>query len=164
MSEIKRARALATAHHAGILDRSGKPYIIHPARVAAAVEVEGGSTAAIAAAWLHDVLEEAAADGTRLTAAHLRAAGISPEAIEAIEAVTKLPTETYFEFIARSAENELGLIIKIADLTDNMDPERGGFPGHASLMVRYAKAMAILEAKGLEILKAAGSSSTAGSR
>lgn len=59
---IIRARVFATAAHAAVEQRrkyTFEPYIHHPAEVAAIVaEVEGATAEMIAAAWLHDVVED----------------------------------------------------------------------------------------------------------
>jgi len=56
---IQKAKDFATAKHEGQLRKFGnKPYIIHPAGVAKIVEDSGGTPEMIAAAWLHDVVEE----------------------------------------------------------------------------------------------------------
>lgn len=57
---IAKARAMATAAHEGqVRDWGGGPYIQHPARVAAMVaELPGATEAMVAAAWLHDVVED----------------------------------------------------------------------------------------------------------
>lgn len=57
----ERARIFATAAHTAIGQMrkySGKPYIVHPARVAAQVRMWGGDENQIAAAWLHDTVED----------------------------------------------------------------------------------------------------------
>lgn len=61
---VTKAKILAKDWHAGQTRKySGLPYIVHPARVAGHVQGIGGDEAMIAAAWLHDVLED-----TRCTA------------------------------------------------------------------------------------------------
>ena len=58
---IKFARAFAIGTHEACGQRrkySGEPYWYHPARVAAAVSIQGMSDECIAAAWLHDVVED----------------------------------------------------------------------------------------------------------
>lgn len=45
------AQSIAAAAHKGQVDKAGKPYIEHPAHVAASVQGD----AAKAVAWLHDV-------------------------------------------------------------------------------------------------------------
>jgi (p)ppGpp synthase/HD superfamily hydrolase len=52
------AEDIARRAHAGQVDKAGLDYITHPARVAAGVRLHGGKNEAVAAAWLHDVLED----------------------------------------------------------------------------------------------------------
>ena len=55
------ARDLATKHHASIghiRKYSGEPYIVHPAAVAALVRTVPHTEEMIAAAWLHDTVED----------------------------------------------------------------------------------------------------------
>ena len=73
----------------------------------------------VAAALLHDVLED-----TSTTAADLVAAGIPHPVIDAVDAVTKRdgePVETYFE---RVRANPWAVMVKTADNADNTDPVR----------------------------------------
>ena len=58
---VERARMFATAAHAAVgqlRKYTFEPYIVHPAEVAAIVEEYGGTDAMIAAAWLHDTVED----------------------------------------------------------------------------------------------------------
>ncbi|ALM52519.1 HD domain-containing protein [Halomonas huangheensis] len=58
---VERARLFATAAHAAIDQRrkySGAPYIEHPEAVARLVAEHGADEVMIAAAWLHDVVED----------------------------------------------------------------------------------------------------------
>ena len=58
---ITSAKMFATAAHAAVGQKrkySGDDYIIHPGRVAAIVEKHGGTDEMIAAAWLHDTVED----------------------------------------------------------------------------------------------------------
>ena len=52
---VERAKDLAHRAHAGQVDKAGRPYIEHVARVAARV---ADDPEAEAVAWLHDVLED----------------------------------------------------------------------------------------------------------
>lgn len=57
----EKARVFATAAHAAIDQRrkyTGEPYIVHPAAVAGLVERTGAIPEIVAAAWLHDVVED----------------------------------------------------------------------------------------------------------
>lgn len=58
---IQRAREFASEAHASIDQRrkyTGDPYIVHPEAVAELVAATGAGTEVIAAAWLHDVVED----------------------------------------------------------------------------------------------------------
>jgi (p)ppGpp synthase/HD superfamily hydrolase len=58
---VERARMFATAAHAAVgqlRKYTFEPYIVHPAEVAGIVKEYGGSDAMIAAAWLHDTVED----------------------------------------------------------------------------------------------------------
>lgn len=62
MNKVERARIFATAAHAAVDQRrkyTNEPYIVHPTEVAAIVAgVPGATPEMIAAAWLHDVVED----------------------------------------------------------------------------------------------------------
>ena len=61
MNIIKKARLFATVAHAAIGQRrkyTNEPYIVHPEEVAKLVTRYGGTENQIAAAWLHDVVED----------------------------------------------------------------------------------------------------------
>lgn len=70
MSMILRAAALAREAHEGQLRKYTKrPYIEHPARVAGKVAILPGATdSMVAAAFLHDVLEDTEIDHGRIVA------------------------------------------------------------------------------------------------
>jgi len=59
MDLIKKAKKRAKGAHKGQTRKgSGAPYYTHPKAVAELVQMSGGGTNAIAAAYLHDVLED----------------------------------------------------------------------------------------------------------
>ena len=55
----KAAEFAAKAHEGALRKGSSMPYIVHPKEVAAIVAVMGGDRESIAAAYLHDVIEDA---------------------------------------------------------------------------------------------------------
>lgn len=113
---VNAARDIARAAHDGATDKAGKPYIGHPARVAARLDGHESK----AAGWLHDVLED-----TPLTTDELRAKGFPTPVIEAVVAVTHFPGEPHDRYYARiRAAGELALRVKLADIADNADPAR----------------------------------------
>jgi (p)ppGpp synthase/HD superfamily hydrolase len=61
MTIVEKARTFATAAHAAVKHvrkYTNEPYIVHPAEVAKIVRDAGGTEAMIAAAWLHDTVED----------------------------------------------------------------------------------------------------------
>ncbi|MFT4036278.1 MAG: hypothetical protein QM679_11960 [Patulibacter sp.] len=113
-SEAVAAEAIARAAHAGQADKAGRPYVEHVRRVADAVD-----PADVAVAWLHDVLED-----TDVTAQDLAAAGISPQTIAAVEAITRRDGETSADYYRRVRANAAALRVKASDIADNASPER----------------------------------------
>ena len=61
MTLVEHARIFATAAHAAVGQTrkyTGEPYVVHPIEVASIVKNAGGTEAMVAAALLHDVLED----------------------------------------------------------------------------------------------------------
>ncbi len=61
MNTVERARIFATAAHAAVGQTrkyTGEPYVVHPIEVSEIVASVGGTDAMVAAALLHDVLED----------------------------------------------------------------------------------------------------------
>ncbi|MCL2455770.1 MAG: HD domain-containing protein [Micrococcales bacterium] len=140
---VALARQIATRAHDGQVDKAGHPYIGHPARVAARVEADGGDERAVAAAWLHDVLED-----TPVTAAGLLAAGMPAEVVEAVQAVTRRDGEPVERYFARINAHPLAVRVKHADLADNTDPARTVELDPATarrLAAKYARAARLLD-------------------
>ena len=69
MAMIEKAYDLANDAHKGVCRRSGEPYICHPLAVARLVLDLGMDSESIAAALLHDVVEDTPTTLTDLTAA-----------------------------------------------------------------------------------------------
>ncbi len=148
MSQIEIARAIATVAHSGQVDKTGAPYIEHPARVAGFVEVDPSSKGAIAtyvaAAWLHDVVED-----TAVTLDDLNAAGIQGSVITAVQLLTKVPGEPNADYYERIRDNHMARTVKLADIRDNLDPRRLAKLDDetiARLVRKYAKALEALDA------------------
>ncbi len=120
MSTLERAIEIARKAHEGQFDKGGAPYIGHPLRV---MERVGPEEAKMAAA-LHDVVEDSS-----VTLGDLRAEGFPESVVEAVEALTKRPGESYEDFILRAAANKTARTVKLADLLDNCDLSRIPDPG-----------------------------------
>jgi len=157
--EIRQAAELARAAHAGQVDQQQRDYFdAHLAPIARGARalahallggergcgerirmddgrdpVAGPGTSSnggriVVAAWLHDVIED-----TDTTLADLAAHGVDPEAIAAVDSVTRRADESYEELISRSCAHPVGRLVKLVDnawnLTSNAglartDPER----------------------------------------
>lgn len=84
---------LARAAHEGQTDKAGRPYAEHLEAVAEGVRARGGDAEQIAAAWLHDAVEDDA-----LSERWLAEAALSRRTKDIVLAVTKRagePSETY---------------------------------------------------------------------
>ena len=109
------ALRIAIKAHEGQKDKSGHEYIMHPIRVAERCSDPRAKIVAL----LHDTIED-----TEVTVEYLRKEGFPEEIINGILSVTKRDGESYENFVRRAAENEIGTIVKKADLEDNMDISR----------------------------------------
>lgn len=105
--------------HQNQRDKSGKPYFFHPLRVMFAVEHFGED--AMIVAILHDVVEDC--DVSLLFIAE-KWGQIVADAIDSVSRRVAPFKETYMNFIERASLNEIGIEVKLADLEDNMQPER----------------------------------------
>lgn len=141
MSTLERAIVIATTAHAGQRDKGGAPYILHPLRVMLRTSGESERIAAV----LHDVVED-----TPITIDALREFGFSREVLRAVQLLTKVEGESYGEFIARAATDDVARRVKLADIADNMDLTRiaAPTPGDHARIERYGAARKYLEAVG----------------
>ena len=112
MHLLDTALKIATSSHAGQTDRAGRPYILHPLRVMAAMQTDDERAVAL----LHDVIEDTDYDVDGLIEA-----GIPASIAEAVDCLSKRDGEDYPAFIARVLENPLAARVKRADVADNID-------------------------------------------
>ncbi|MGL6278604.1 MAG: RelA/SpoT family protein [Gaiella sp.] len=122
---IRRAFEVAAEQHRGQVRRSGEEFIRHPwgvARICAELHLDEQT---IAAALLHDVVED-----TALTLDELRAE-FGPDIAQLVEGVTKLTriqfssreqaeAENYRKMIVAMAQDVRVILIKLADRLHNM--------------------------------------------
>lgn len=137
---VDRAKALAHRAHAGQVDRAGRPYIEHVARVAAAVSDD---PEAETVAWLHDVLEDCdAQSGMEI---HTQFPARVRYAVALLTRCDDYSCDTYYDGIRCSP---LALRVKLADVADNSDEARLALlpPDVADrLRNKYRKALAALK-------------------
>ena len=138
MSTLERAIVIAAEAHAGITDKGGAPYILHPLRMM--MDLTSAEERIVAV--LHDVCE----DCPGWTFERLRGEGFSEEILTALDSVTKREGETYEEFALRAAVNPIGRGVKLADLRDNSDLSRITNPtakDHQRI-AKYARAIELI--------------------
>jgi len=124
---ICRAFDFAYQLHQGQYRKSGEPYICHPVAVAGLLRDLGGSSAMIAAGFLHDVVED-----TPITPEEIEQR-FGEEVRRLVEGVTKLSkfSETFSSKTERQAENFRRMflamaqdirviVVKLADRLHNM--------------------------------------------
>jgi guanosine-3',5'-bis(diphosphate) 3'-pyrophosphohydrolase len=126
LREVVRAYEYAAAAHDGQFRRSGEPYITHPVAVATELAELGLDTATIAAAILHDVVEDTPASRDEIESY------FSEEVAHLVDGVTKLDrlkvdskeqqqAETLRKMIMAMAQDIRVLLIKLADRLHNME-------------------------------------------
>ena len=106
-------------------------------RVVAASE----SPAAQIVAALHDLVES-----TGWTLDELRAEGFDEDVVEAVDALTRRPGESYESLVARAGENALAREVKLADLADNIKQSRraADTQENRERLARYRRAVEVL--------------------
>ena len=125
MAMIEKAYNMANDAHKGVCRRSGEPYICHPLAVARLVLDLGMDSESIAAALLHDVVEDTPTTLTDLTAA------FGEEVAALVDGVTKLTKIQFSNIEELQAENLRKMllamsrdvrvmIIKLCDRLHNM--------------------------------------------
>ncbi|MER7643327.1 MULTISPECIES: HD domain-containing protein [unclassified Streptomyces] len=137
---------LARAAHEGQTDKAGRPYAEHLQAVAEGVRLRGGDAEQIAAAWLHDSVEDDA-----LTERWLREAALSRRTKDIVLAVTKRAGEPPEAYAERVLATPGALLVKEADLAHNADPARLAVldgPTRRRLTEKYARMRALL---GLDV-------------
>lgn len=123
VSILDRAYATAERLHAGVYRKSGDPYITHPLAVATIAAEIGMDTTTLAAALLHDTVEDTDYTLEQLTA------DFGEEVARLVDGVTKLDkvalgsaaeAETIRKMIVAMAQDPRVLVIKVADRLHNM--------------------------------------------
>lgn len=116
---LAEVEAIAREAHAAQRDKAGRPYGEHLAAVAEGVRVRGGSDEQIAAAWLHDAVEDDA-----LSERWLADAALPRQVKDMVLAVTKRDGEGLPAYTRRILDTPGALLVKEADLAHNADPAR----------------------------------------
>ena len=135
MNTIDIALRIATAAHAGQLDRDGYPVILHPLTVG----LMGHTDEEKMAGFLHDVVED-----TSVTFDNLIEEGIPTGVVNAIRLLTHGKESDYYDYIQGIIEsgNPIALQVKYNDLKHNF--ERG--MAHPDLQQKHGKALEMVKA------------------
>lgn len=135
MNPIDIALRIATAAHAGQLDRDGYPVILHPLTVG----LMGHTDEEKMAGFLHDVVED-----TSVTFDNLIEEGIPTGVVNAIRLLTHGKESDYYDYIQGIIEsgNPIALQVKYNDLKHNF--ERG--KAHPDLQQKHGKALEMVKA------------------
>lgn len=139
---VTEVEALARTAHEGQTDKAGRPYAEHLQAVAEGVRARGGDPEQIAAAWLHDSVEDDA-----LTERWLEEAALSRRTKDIVLAVTKRAGEPPEAYAGRVLATPGALLVKEADLAHNADPARLAVLDEATrirLTEKYARMRALL--------------------
>ncbi|MFF9910377.1 HD domain-containing protein [Streptomyces sp. NPDC013457] len=143
---LAQVESLAVAAHEGQTDKAGRPYAEHLRAVAEGVRARGGSEEQIAAAWLHDSVEDDALSPEWLESAEL------PRAVkDMVLALTKRPGEDLESYTGRILAVPGALLVKEADLAHNADPARLAVldePTRTRLTAKYATVRGLLGLSG----------------
>ena len=122
VSLIERAYATAEKAHRGQMRKSGEPYITHPVAVATILGEVGMTSPTLAAALLHDTVEDTDYSLEQLTA------DFGPAIAQLVDGVTKLDkirygeraqSETLRKMIIAMSRDIRVLLIKLADRLHN---------------------------------------------
>jgi (p)ppGpp synthase/HD superfamily hydrolase len=132
---IDIARAIAESAHQGQFRSDGvTPYIDHPETVANMVRLYGGTTEAIAAAWLHDVRKN-----TKVTYDDLLSAKIPIHIIEIVKLLTKSGDQVSDAEFMNIVKDPNARLVKMCDMLHNLS----GTPTFTAAQ-RYKKHLQII--------------------
>ncbi len=135
MNEIERAILLAAEAH-GADSWGALPYLTHLALVAQAVaDGENAGREAVAAAWLHDVLEDHPQFEWKIKQEF-------PQLLPTLRILTRDPGIPYLDYVNSIVDSgdQVALAVKIADLLTNL----GNHPPRPELAERYRKALKLI--------------------
>ncbi|MFC9845160.1 HD domain-containing protein [Streptomyces sp. NPDC060223] len=116
---LAEVEALAREAHAAQTDKAGRPYAEHLQAVAEGVRERGGDDEQIAAAWLHDAVEDDA-----LSEEWLTEAALTNRTKAIVLALTKRDGEPPESYAKRIRTTPGALLVKASDLAHNADPAR----------------------------------------
>ena len=136
--KTKKAMKICYEAHKDQVDKSGLPYVFHPAHVAEQMTDEATTIVAL----LHDVVED-----TDYTLEDLGAEGFGEDILEAVALMTHEDDVPYLDYVAKLKDNPIARAVKLADLAHNSDLSRIGEVDDETRerLEKYKKATALLK-------------------
>ncbi len=122
MNPLAKAISLASQCFEHMVDKGGKPYILHCIRVMQNLHSEDQELQSIAI--LHDVVEDIFAPDPEKGLDNLRRAGFSERVVKALDLLTHRKGVSYDDYIKAISLNPDATRVKLADLKDNSDITR----------------------------------------
>lgn len=130
MNRLENAIILATKAHRS-QNYAGLPYILHPLRVMQRVEAYDEKIVAV----LHDVVED-----TYVTLKEIKTQ-FGEDIAESVDAISKRKGgETYLAYLSRVRKNPKALVVKLADMEDNLSNTSSlSLPKRLRLFAKYTR-------------------------
>ncbi|MCP4123130.1 MAG: HD domain-containing protein [Bacteroidetes bacterium] len=129
MNKIEEARQIIEQAFEGILDKANKPYLGHLLRVHQTVLNQGASEEVQCIALLHDLLEDCPEWTEEMLLKRF-----TPRVVAGVMAMTHPDEEDYLDYIERLKLNPDAVVVKLADLKDNMNMNRIDMPKDKDLV------------------------------
>lgn len=145
-NKLDLALHIAKVHFEDKFDQGLSPYVDHLTRVANDVPSCIDNTYRIVA-LLHDLLE----DFPEYQEGNFLQYMFNKEINEAVRAITKFPGFTYEEYIEEVCKNKIAMIVKLADLRDNMNMSRLKTIGTKEIerLMKYHNAYSFIKSKSI---------------
>lgn len=141
MDLISKMLQIVVEAHNGQMTKNGVPYVTHPLWVASTFNPDLDRDLYLAALG-HDLFEM-----TSVSRGYLGEVGVPERVIGLIEQLTRLPHETYNEYIDRVSRNQDASRVKLADISHHLYRHRMGESLISdSLVKRYESAIFVLTA------------------
>ena len=141
-SVFERALLFCAEAHRGAKRKLGStPYILHPMEVATIAATLTSDEEILAAALLHDVIED-----TPYTLDDLRAMGFNEQVLDALALMTHDKRIPYMDYVAKIKGNKIARTVKLADLKHNSDLSRLNNVDEKAMkrIEKYRQAIALL--------------------
>ena len=113
---LQKAIDFATKALEGKKDHGGQPMIAHALRMMDRVNTEEEKIIAV----LHDVVEEGGCSFHEL-----KEAGFGQTVLEGVDVLTRRPNMKYFDYIDDISTNPMAARVKLAEMAENKDQDRG---------------------------------------